>query len=133
VNRALRQTWRSTVQTGAMLRDLVTARVSPRASLTGPIGIAKLSGEAVRTSPAAVVYVITMISLSVGILNLFPLPPLDGGHLAILLGEGVLRRDFSVEVKTWIMNAGAMALFLLIGLVLYSDLSKTSWLSKYLP
>ncbi len=136
LNRALRQTWRSTVQTGAMLRDLVTARVSPRASLTGPIGIAKLSGEAVRTSPAAVIYVITMISLSVGILNLFPLPPLDGGHLAILLGEGVLRRDFSIEVKTWIMNAGAMALFLLIGLVLYSDISKMNWpgwLTKYLP
>jgi regulator of sigma E protease len=136
VDRALRQTWRSTVQTLAMLRDLLTARVSPRASLTGPIGIAKLSGEAVRTSPAAVIYVITMISLSVGILNLFPLPPLDGGHLAILLGEGVIRRDFSVEVKSWIMNAGAMALFLLIGLVLYSDISKMTWpgwLSKYLP
>ncbi len=136
VERACRQTWRSTTQTLAMLWDLVTARVSPRASLTGPIGIAKLSGEAVRTSPAAVIYVITMISLSVGILNLFPLPPLDGGHLAILLGEGVLRRDFSVAVKTWIMNAGAMALFLLIGLVLYSDISKMTWpgwLSKYLP
>jgi regulator of sigma E protease len=131
--RALRQTWRATVQTFAMLRDLVTARVSPKAGLSGPIGIAKLSGEAARTGWVAVLYVITMISLSVGILNLFPLPPLDGGHLAILAGEGLVRRDFSAEVKTWIMNAGAMALFLLIGLVLYSDLSKTSWLSKYLP
>jgi len=131
--RALRQTWRATAQTLAMLRDLATARVSPKAGLSGPIGIAKLSGEAARTGWVAVLYVITMISLSVGILNLFPLPPLDGGHLAILAGEGLIRRDFSVEVKAWIMNAGAMALFLLIGLVLYSDLSKTSWLSKYLP
>ncbi len=133
LGRAFEQTWRATVQTFAMLRDLATARVSPKAGLSGPIGIAKLSGEAARTSWVAVLYVITMISLSVGILNLFPLPPLDGGHLAILAGEGLIRRDFSIELKNWIMNAGAMALFLLIGLVLYSDLSKTSWLSKYLP
>ena len=71
--------------------------------------------------------------MSVGILNLFPLPPLDGGHLAILLGEGLRRREFSSATKSWILNAGAMVLFLLIGLVIYSDLSKTSWLGKYLP
>ena len=71
-----------------------------------------------------------VISLQVGILNLFPLPPLDGGHLAILAGESLIRRDFSLRVKTWIMNAGAMVLFLLIGLVLYSDLSKTSLLRR---
>ena len=58
--------------------------------------------------------------------------PLDGGHLAILAGESVLRRDFSMAVKAWIMNAGAAAIFLLIGLVLYSDLSKTA-LGRFLP
>jgi regulator of sigma E protease len=66
-------------------------------------------------------------------MNLFPLPPLDGGHLAILAAEGVARHDFSVSAKAWLMNAGAMVLFLLIGLVLYSDLSKTSLLGRYLP
>jgi hypothetical protein len=49
------------------------------------------------------------------------------------VGEGIVRRDCSAEAKAWIMNAGAIALFLLIGLVLYSDLSKTSWLGRYLP
>jgi membrane-associated protease RseP (regulator of RpoE activity) len=63
-------------------------------------------------------------------LNLFPLAPLDGGHMAILVGEGIFRRDFSVTVKTWVMNAGAAVIFLLIGLVLYSDLSK---ILKFLP
>jgi len=78
-------------------------------------------------------FLVAMISLQVGILNLFPLAPLDGGHLAILVGEGVIRRDFSLNVKNWIMNAGFCVLLLLIGLVLYSDLSKTSLLGKYLP
>ena len=74
-----------------------------------------------------------MISLQVGILNLFPLAPLDGGHLAIIAAEGVARRDFSMDVKIWIMNAGAIVLLCLIAFVLYSDLSKTAFLSKYLP
>ncbi len=132
---AFRETWRYTVQTAELIRQIVTAQASAKAALSGPVGIAQASGEAVRSdSPVrALLFVIALISISVGILNLFPLPPLDGGHLAILAGESLIRRDFSLEVKTWIMNAGAMAMFLLIGLVLYSDLSKVSWIGKYLP
>jgi regulator of sigma E protease len=132
---ALHETWRYTTQTAELIRQIVTAQASAKAALSGPVGIAQASGEAVRSdSPVrALLFVIALISISVGILNLFPLPPLDGGHLAILAGEGLIRRDFSLEVKTWIMNAGAMAMFLLIGLVLYSDLSKVSWIGKYLP
>ncbi len=132
---AVHETWRYTRQTAELIRQIVTAQASAKAALSGPVGIAQASGEAVRSdSPVrAMLFVIALISISVGILNLFPLPPLDGGHLAILAGESLIRRDFSLEVKTWIMNAGAMAMFLLIGLVLYSDLSKVSWIGKYLP
>jgi hypothetical protein len=49
------------------------------------------------------------------------------------VAEGILRRDFSLTVKAWIMNAGAAVIFLLIGLVLYSDLSKTSLFGRFLP
>jgi regulator of sigma E protease len=131
---AVRETWRFTFQTLDLLRRIVTAEASPKAALSGPIGIAQESGRAARSEAPfrALVFVVAIISVSVGILNLFPLPPLDGGHLAILVGEGILRRDFSLAVKTWIMNAGAMALFLLIGLVLYSDLTKINW-SRVLP
>ena len=79
-----------------------------------------------------VLNLVAVLSISVGLLNLFPLAPLDGGHLAILVGEGLLRRDFSTTAKTWIMNAGAMVLLALVALVLYSDLSKTSLLGRYL-
>jgi regulator of sigma E protease len=132
VAEAIRATARLTRQTFDMLSQIVTARVSPKAGLTGPLGIAKISGEAARTSWAALFYVIAAISLSVGILNLFPLAPLDGGHLAILVGESLVRRDFSLNVKNWIMNAGALVLFLLIGFVLYADVTKLdfSWLKK---
>jgi regulator of sigma E protease len=122
-------------QTFQILGGLITASISPKAALAGPLGIAKASGDAARSNApiAALMFLVATLSVSVGILNLFPLPPLDGGHLAVLAAEGVIRRDLSLRVKTWIMNAGAMVLFLLIGLVLYSDLSKTSLLQKYLP
>lgn len=133
VREATEATWNLTRQTFEILKGLITASISPKAALTGPLGIAKASGDAARSGIRALLFLVASLSVSVGILNLFPLPPLDGGHLAILLGEGIRRRDFSAAAKSWILNAGAMVLFLLIGLVLYSDLSKTSWLGKYLP
>jgi regulator of sigma E protease len=126
-------TWGMTKQTLGMLKGLLTGQVSPRAALMGPVGIARVSGERAREGLGPLFSLIAVLSLSVGILNLVPLAPLDGGHMAILAGEGLIRRDLSVTVKTWIMNAGALVIFLLIGLVLYSDLSKTPLLEKYLP
>ena len=114
------------------LHGLLTAQLSPK-TMMGPLQIAQASGDAARVGVGQLFFLVAVISLQIGIMNLFPLPPLDGGHLAILAGESVLRRDFSLAVKTWIMNAGAMVLFLLIGVVLYSDLSKTSLLGRYLP
>jgi regulator of sigma E protease len=132
VSEALRWSWGMTKQTFEVLGRLLTAQISPR-TMMGPLGIAKASGDAARGGIGPLFYLVAVISLQIGILNLFPLPPLDGGHLAILAAESVARHDFSMNVKAWLMNAGAMVLFLLIGLVLYSDLSKTSLLGKYLP
>jgi regulator of sigma E protease len=129
---AVRWTATSTRQTFDVLKRLLTARLSPK-TMMGPLQIAQAAGDAARVSTDQLFFLVAVISLQIGIMNLFPLPPLDGGHLAILAGESLLRRDFSVNAKTWLMNAGAMVLFLLIGLVLYSDLSKTSLLGKYLP
>jgi len=132
VRESLRWTGEMTRQTFDVLGRLLTARISPK-TMMGPLGIAKASGDAARGGLGSLLFLVAVISLQVGILNLFPLAPLDGGHLAILAGEALLRRDFSLAFKAWIMNAGAAVIFLVIGLVLYSDLSKTSLLSRYLP
>jgi regulator of sigma E protease len=132
VREALAWTKSMTRQTFEVLGRLLTAQISPK-TMMGPLGIAKASGDAARGGIGPLFYLVAVISLQIGIMNLFPLPPLDGGHLAILAAESVARHDFSMNVKAWLMNAGAMVLFLLIGLVLYSDLSKTSLLGRYLP
>ncbi len=128
---ALGQTWAMTRQTFEVVGRLVTARISPK-SMMGPLGIAQASGDAARGGPLSLFYLVALISLQVGILNLFPLAPLDGGHLAILTVEGVARRDLSPTVKGWIMNAGALVIFLLIGVVLYSDVSKVGFVQRLL-
>ena len=129
---ACRFSWNMTKLTFETLGRLVTAQISPK-TMMGPLGIAQASGNAARGGWASLFFLVAIISLQVGILNLFPLAPLDGGHMAILVGEGLIGRDLSLAVKAWIMNAGAAVLFLLIGLVLYSDLSKTSWFGRFLP
>jgi regulator of sigma E protease len=131
VREALAWTWKQVKMTFDVVGRLVTARISPK-TMMGPLGIAQASGDAARGGAGSLLFLVAVISLQVGILNLFPLAPLDGGHLAILAIEGVGRRDLSPVVKGWIMNAGAAVIFLLIGLVLYSDLSKMSFVQKLL-
>jgi regulator of sigma E protease len=131
VAEAVRWSWEMTTQTFDVVGRLVTARISPR-TMMGPLGIAQASGDAARGGAGSLLFWVAVISLQVGILNLFPLAPLDGGHLAILAVEGVARRDMSPAVKGWIMNAGAAAIFLLIGVVLYSDISKIGFVQRLL-
>jgi regulator of sigma E protease len=131
VREALRSTWTMTTQTFDVVGRLLTAQISPK-TMMGPLGIAQASGDAARGGAASLLYLVAVISLQVGILNLFPLAPLDGGHLAILSVEGAARRDLSPTVKGWIMNAGALVIFLLIGVVLYSDVSKVGFVQRLL-
>ncbi len=131
VREAVRWSWDMTRQTFDVVARLVTARISPK-TMMGPLGIAQASGDAARGGVGSLLYLVAVISLQVGILNLFPLAPLDGGHLAILAVEGVARRDLSPTVKGFIMNAGAAVIFLLIGLVLYSDISKMGFVQRLL-
>jgi regulator of sigma E protease len=129
---ACRETWRMTKLTFDVVKRLLTGQLSAK-TMMGPLGIAEQSGKAAAEGLGSWFLLVAMISLQVGILNLFPLAPLDGGHLAILAGESLVRRDLSMAAKAWIMNAGAILLLCLIAVVLYSDLSKTSLLGKYLP
>ena len=108
-----RCTWQITKQTFDVLGRLLTAQISPK-TMMGPLGIAKASGDARGRGGRRSSSWSPSSASRWGSLNLFPLAPLDGGHLAILLGEGLLRRDFSMTVKAWIMNAGAAVIFLLM-------------------
>jgi regulator of sigma E protease len=93
-------------------------------SMSGPLDIAKFSGEAARTGAVPLIALMAAISLQLGIFNLLPIPVLDGGHLFLLTLEGVARRDFSLKVKERILQVGFLMILALITVVLYNDLAK---------
>ncbi len=88
---------------------------------SGPISIARISGEMLRRGWMELVALMAMISLQLGIINLFPIPVLDGGHIMILLVEGVARRDLSIRVKERIQQIGFALLAALMIVVIYND------------
>lgn len=105
------------------LKRLATKPQTVR-NFTGPIGIARLSRAAV-TSLESFLFLLALISLNLGILNLLPIPVLDGGHILILCVEGIARRDLSEAVKERVMQAGLVFLLLFFGAIIYFDVIKT--------
>jgi len=89
--------------------------------LSGPLSIARISGEMLRRGWMNIVALMAMISLQLGIMNLLPIPVLDGGHIMILLVESVARRDLSLRVKERIQQVGFAVLAALMVVVLYND------------
>ncbi|MEM1206014.1 MAG: RIP metalloprotease RseP [Acidobacteriota bacterium] len=107
-----------------VLGKLFTREVAAKSALSGPVEIAAWAGEAVRQSFKQLIFLMGFLSISIGFLNLLPIPVLDGGHILILLIESVLRRDLSVVVKERLIQVGFMILMSLMVVVIFFDLSK---------
>jgi regulator of sigma E protease len=101
--------------------------------LMGPVAIADLSGSAAQAGWIELFSLMAMISLNLGLLNLMPIPVLDGGHIFILALEGLARRDFSMKVKEKMLLAGFVLLLMLMVTVIYNDLMRIQWIEKLVP
>ena len=105
-------------------------RETPASQLVGPVGIAQLSGDAAQSGWVTLFRLMAMISLNLGILNLLPIPILDGGHITVLAMEGIARRDFSVKLKERMLLAGFVVLMTLMVTVIYNDLTRVAWIER---
>lgn len=123
------QNWKMTRYASVVLSRLFRLQGSVK-EFQGPISIARISGEMLRTGWKAVIYLMASISLQLGIMNLLPVPVLDGGHIAILLVEGAARRDLSLRMKERIQQVGFAALAMLMIVVLYNDVIQNVMLWK---
>lgn len=108
---------------------LFTRETSPR-QLMGPVAIAQLSGEYAQAGWMALFTLMASISLNLGLLNLLPIPVLDGGHILIMALEGLARRDFSMKVKEKMLLAGFVLLMALMVTVIYNDLTRIQWIER---
>ena len=120
---ALRKTGDFFSQTVAVVGKLFSGRASVK-QLQSVVGIAKVSGDAVRRGPSQVILLMAFISVNLGILNLLPIPILDGGQILLLSIEGLMRRDVSLAVKERVVQVGFVFLLLLFAYVMYNDVAR---------
>ena len=112
--------------------QLITRETSTR-QLMGPLAIAQLSGESAQLGWIPLFGLMATISLNLGLLNLLPIPVLDGGHIFIMMLEGLARRDFSVKVKEKMFLAGFAVLLMLMVTVIYNDLTRIQMFQRFMP
>ena len=115
-----------------ILGGLFTGETSVR-DFQGPVGIARLSGQSAQEGFISLLSLMAMLSLQLGIINLMPVPILDGGHILIMALEGIARRDFSMQVKEKMLLAGFVVLMMLMVTVIYNDLMRISWIERLMP
>ncbi|WP_347254776.1 sigma E protease regulator RseP [Leminorella grimontii] len=123
VYQAASETWQLTKLTAKMIVKLITGDVKLK-NLSGPISIAQGAGVAASYGLVYYLMFLAIISVNLGIINLFPLPVLDGGHLAFLAVEKVTGKPVSEQVQDYSYRVGAILLVLLMGLALFNDFSR---------
>lgn len=117
----LRQTGDIVRMTFDGLGQIITGRRA-LSELGGPLKIAQVSGERLAMGPVEFVFLIALISINLGFINLLPVPILDGGHLLFYGIEAIRRRPVEPQVMEWAFRGGLMAILALMLLVTFNDL-----------
>lgn len=123
IYQAADKTWQLMRLTVSMLGKLITGDVKLN-NLSGPISIAQGAGMSAYYGLIYYLMFLALISVNLGIINLFPLPVLDGGHLLFLLVEKLKGRPVSERVQDFCYRIGTVVLMLLMGLALFNDFSR---------
>jgi len=118
---SVQENWKMLRYAGSAIARIFRNEASVKETFTGPWSMARISGAMLRASWMNVIALMAMISLQLGVMNLLPIPVLDGGHIAILLVEGVARRELSFRAKERIQQLGFAVLAALMIVVLFND------------
>ncbi|MFK0688121.1 RIP metalloprotease RseP [Mesorhizobium sp. IMUNJ 23033] len=121
VGAAVEETGHVIQRTGQFLQRFVAGR-EDKCQLGGPIKIAKMSGQAAKLGFEWLVQLVAFLSVGIGILNLLPIPPLDGGHLLFYGVEAVIRRPVSERMMEMAYRAGLILVLGFMGFVFWNDL-----------
>ncbi|MEQ8163272.1 MAG: RIP metalloprotease RseP, partial [Smithellaceae bacterium] len=120
---ACAKTWEISKLTVLAVVKMVEGTISPR-TLGGPIFIAQVAGAQVKEGIIPFVLFMALLSINLGVINLFPIPVLDGGHIMFYAIEMVIRREISMRVKEIAQQAGFVILILLMFFVIMIDIER---------
>ena len=121
--RGIERTWDTSVFTLKMLGRMLVGEASLK-NLSGPITIADYAGQSVKQGPVRFLEFLAIVSVSLGVLNLLPLPMLDGGHLMYYIFEGITGRPVSDEWLARLQRGGIAVLLLMMSVALYNDVAR---------
>ncbi len=114
--------------TGFLTKMVVTTLVKlvrgeiGASALSGPITIAQASGESLKAGLFSFIFLLSYISINLAIINLLPIPILDGGHVLFLAIEGIIRKPVTGKVREVAVQVGLLIIVFLIGLVFFNDI-----------
>lgn len=103
---------------------MISGDVSPKQALGGPLIIGKMAGEIAKTGFVNLLEFTALLSAILAVINVLPVPALDGGHLIIIIIEGVRRKPISIKTKMIIQQVGMAILLLLMLFIFYNDISR---------
>ena len=120
---ALRQTWDMTALTLDSIRKMLIGLVSAK-NLSGPITIAKVAGDSAKSGLETFLSFIAYLSISLGVLNLLPIPVLDGGHLLYYLAEWVRGKPVPERIQAWGLQIGLTLILGLMAFAIFNDITR---------
>jgi len=129
---ALQESWMILSGLGTLLAQVVTQRTVPK-ELAGPVGIAQLTGQFVQIGPFAVLSLVSLLSLNLAVLNVLPIPALDGGRLFFILIEGMTGYKVNQKFETYAHTIGMIVLLTLIALITFHDVTRLIHGESLLP
>jgi regulator of sigma E protease len=116
------QTWKMSTMTVQGFAKIFTGKEDFRKSVGGPIKIAKIASQSAEQGPVSFLYFLAMLSISLAIINILPVPALDGGQFVLNAFEGLIRREIPFAIKMRIQQIGMALLLALFAYILINDI-----------
>ncbi|MDY6951547.1 MAG: RIP metalloprotease RseP [Thermodesulfobacteriota bacterium] len=124
LTRGVAETWQIAKVTVLVIGKIVTGRVSAKKAIGGPIMIAQIAGEQAKAGITSLIGFIAALSVTLGVINLLPIPVLDGGHLLFFAIEAISRRPVNLKMREVAQQVGLFLLVLIMIYVIYNDISR---------